>query len=33
LLLKGNLQLAKDEEIPLLYRNQVEEYYKALSRK
>ena len=28
-----NLHLAKDEEVPEAYRKQVEEYYKALSKK
>jgi hypothetical protein len=30
---KENLHLAKDEEVPELYRKQVEDYYKALSEK
>jgi hypothetical protein len=30
---KENLHLAKDEDIPEPYRKQVEDYYKALSKK
>lgn len=33
LISKENLHLAKDEEVPEAYRRQVEEYYKALSKK
>jgi hypothetical protein len=33
LISKENLHLAKDEEVPEPYRKQVEEYYKALSKK
>jgi hypothetical protein len=33
LISKENLHLAKDEEVPELYRKQVEDYYRALSEK
>lgn len=33
LVARENLHLAKDEEVPEAYRKQVEEYYKALSKK
>jgi hypothetical protein len=33
LIAQENLHLAKDEEVPEAYRRQVEEYYKALSKK
>jgi predicted RNase H-like nuclease (RuvC/YqgF family) len=32
-LMKDSIRFAKDDEVPLLCRNSVEEYYKALSRK
>ena len=33
LLMKDSIRFAKEDEVPLLYRNSVEEYYKVLSRK